>query len=68
MGYLSQRLCVPHENTCDGLVVIEKHVAHTEILKELQSYGKGMCPLLRKGVRDSSILRYFHMVDVAVGY
>lgn len=41
--------CVPGEGTCDGLVIIEKHVPHTEILKELNSHKKGMCPLLRRG-------------------
>lgn len=34
--------CVPDEDTCDGLVIIEKHVSHTETLKELNSAKKGV--------------------------
>ena len=41
--------CVPDKDACDGFVIIEKHVSHAGILRELSSYEKGMCPLLRKG-------------------
>lgn len=51
--------CVPEEDTCDGLTIIEKHVSHTEILKELNSHKNGMCLLLRKG-KESGIMAFWN--------